>query len=78
MYRSAKIQKLIQLVTLMVIMLSFQYADILATSSLIVGLSLILFIGIPHGANDHLIFLGCLNLLKVKNHIRPFFFMVAI
>jgi len=59
--RNPRIQLMVQLFTLIIIMVSLIKHELFVSSSLVVALVLILFIGIPHGANDHLLFF---NLIK--------------
>ena len=59
--RNPRIQLLVQLFTLIIIMVSLSESEWLVSSSLVIALVLILFIGIPHGANDHLLFFNLIN-----------------
>jgi Brp/Blh family beta-carotene 15,15'-monooxygenase len=54
--RSSKLQNIIQLITFIIIMGYLSNHPIFAGSSLILSIILIAIIGIPHGANDHLLF----------------------
>lgn len=59
--RNPRIQLIVQLITLIIIMVSFIKHELFVSSSLLVALVLIVFIGIPHGANDHLLFFNLVN-----------------
>jgi len=59
--RNPRIQFIVQLITLAIVLVSFSSHEWLISSSLLVALVLIVTIGIPHGANDHLLFF---NLIK--------------
>lgn len=59
--RNPRIQLMVQLITLIIIMVSFIKHELFVSSSLLVALVLIVFIGIPHGANDHLLFFNLIN-----------------
>lgn len=52
---------MVQLITLAIVLVSFSNQQWLLSSSLLVAIVLILMVGIPHGANDHLLFF---NLIK--------------
>ena len=56
--RNPRIQLMVQLFTLIIIMVSLIKHELFVSSSLLVALVLIVFIGIPHGANDHLLFIN--------------------
>lgn len=66
--RNPRIQLIVQLITLIIIMVSFIEHELFVSSSLLVALVLIVFIGIPHGANDHLLFF---NLIKKSADKKP-------
>ena len=73
--RNSRIQLLVQLFTLIIIMVSLSKSEWLVSSSLVIALVLILFIGIPHGANDHLLFFNLINRrIDEKNHKSNLFF----
>ena len=59
--RNPRIQLLVQLFTMIIIMVSLSESEWLVSSSLMIALILILLIGIPHGANDHLLFFNLIN-----------------
>ena len=59
--RNPRIQLMVQLFTLIIIMVSLIKHELFVSSSLLVALVLIVFIGIPHGANDHLLFFNLIN-----------------
>lgn len=59
--RNPRIQIMVQLITLAIVLVSFSNQQWLLSSSLLVAIVLILMVGIPHGANDHLLFF---NLIK--------------
>lgn len=61
--RNPKIHLLVQLVTIIIVMLNFISHELLVSCSLIIAVALIVLIGIPHGANDHLLFF---NLFKKR------------
>lgn len=61
--RNPKIHLLVQLVTMIIVMLNFISHELLVSCSLIIAVALIVLIGIPHGANDHLLFF---NLFKKR------------
>lgn len=73
--RNPRIQLMVQLFTLFIIMVSLNKSEWLISSSLVIALVLILFIGIPHGANDHLLFFNLINKRsEEKNHKNTLFF----
>lgn len=73
--RNPRIQLLVQLFTLIIILVSLSKSEWLVSSSLIIALVLIVFIGIPHGANDHLLFFNLINRrIDEKNHKSNLFF----
>jgi len=73
--RNPRIQLLVQLFTLIIIMVSLSESEWLVSSSLMIALILILLIGIPHGANDHLLFFNLINKRRdEKNHKSTLFF----
>jgi len=59
--RNPRIQIMVQLITLAIVLVSLSNQQWLLSSSLLVAIVLILMVGIPHGANDHLLFF---NLIK--------------
>jgi Brp/Blh family beta-carotene 15,15'-monooxygenase len=63
--RNPRIQFIVQLITLAIVLVSLSKNEWLISSSLLVALVLIVLIGIPHGANDHLLFF---NLIKKNLH----------
>ena len=63
--RNPRIQLLVQLFTMIIIMVSLSKSEWLLSSSLVIALVLILFIGIPHGANDHLLFFNLINIIRL-------------
>lgn len=63
--RNPRIQLIVQLITLITILVSFSKNEWLISSSLLIALVLIVTIGIPHGANDHLLFFNL-----IKNNIN--------
>ena len=73
--RNPRIQLLVQLFTMIIILVSLSKSEWLVSSSLVIALVLILFIGIPHGANDHLLFFNLINRrIDEKNHKSNLFF----
>ena len=77
--RNPRIQLLVQLFTLIIIMVSLSKSEWLVSSSLVIALVLILFIGIPHGANDHLLFFNLINKrIDEKNNKSTLFFAIYI
>ena len=72
--RNPRIQLLVQLFTLIIIMVSLSKSEWLVSSSLVIALVLILFIGIPHGANDHLLFFNLINKSVDKNNKKSILF----
>ena len=73
--RNPRIQLLVQLFTIIIILVSLSKSEWLVSSSLIIALVLIVFIGIPHGANDHLLFFNLINRrIDEKNHRSNLFF----
>jgi beta-carotene 15,15'-dioxygenase len=73
--RNPRIQLLVQLFTMIIILVSLSKSEWLVSSSLIIALVLIVFIGIPHGANDHLLFFNLINRrIDEKNHKSNLFF----
>lgn len=73
--RNPRIQLLVQLFTMIIILVSLSKSEWLVSSSLIIALILIVFIGIPHGANDHLLFFNLINRrIDEKNHKSNLFF----
>ncbi len=73
--RNPRIQLMVQLFTLIIIMLSLIKHELFVSSSLVVALVLIVLIGIPHGANDHLIFFNLINKrVDEKNEKSTLFF----
>ena len=63
--RNPRIQFIVQLITLAILLVSLSKNEWLISSSLLVALVLIVLVGIPHGANDHLLFF---NLIKNNIH----------
>jgi Brp/Blh family beta-carotene 15,15'-monooxygenase len=60
-------------------MVSLSKSEWLVSSSLVIALVLILFIGIPHGANDHLLFFNLINKrIDEKNNKSTLFFAIYI
>jgi Brp/Blh family beta-carotene 15,15'-monooxygenase len=60
-------------------MVSLSKSEWLVSSSLVIALVLILFIGIPHGANDHLLFFNLINKrIDGKNNKSALFFAIYI
>ena len=77
--RNPRIQLLVQLFTLIIIMVSLSESEWLVSSSLMIALILILLIGIPHGANDHLLFFNLINKrIDEKNRKSTLFFALYI
>jgi len=73
--RNPRIQLMVQLFTLIIIMLSLIKHELFVSSSLVVALVLIVLIGIPHGANDHLLFFNLINKrVDEKNEKSTLFF----
>ena len=73
--RNPVIQLMVQLITLIIIMVSFSKNEWLVSSSLVIALVLIVLIGIPHGANDHLLFFNLINKrMDEKNNKSTLFF----
>jgi Brp/Blh family beta-carotene 15,15'-monooxygenase len=73
--RNPRIQLMVQLFTLIIIMLSLIKHELFVSSSLVVALVLIVLIGIPHGANDHLLFFNLINKrIDKKNEKSTLFF----
>ena len=73
--RNPVIQLMVQLITLIIIMVSFSKNEWLVSSSLVIALFLIVLIGIPHGANDHLLFFNLINKrMDEKNNKSTLFF----
>ena len=73
--RNLRIQLMVQLFTLIIIMLSLIKHELFVSSSLVVALVLIVLIGIPHGANDHLLFFNLINKrVDEKNEKSTLFF----
>ena len=73
--RNPRIQLFVQLFTMIIILVSLSKSEWLVSSSLIIALVLIVFIGIPHGANDHLLFFNLINKrIDEKNHKSNLFF----
>jgi Brp/Blh family beta-carotene 15,15'-monooxygenase len=73
--RNPVIQLMVQLITLIIIMVSFSKNEWLVSSSLVIALFLIVLIGIPHGANDHLLFFNLINKrIDEKNNKSTLFF----
>jgi hypothetical protein len=54
--RSSKLQSVVQLITLIILLGCLSNHPFVISSSLIIAIILIVAIGIPHGANDHLLF----------------------
>ena len=66
--RSSKLQSVVQLITLIILLGCLSNHPFVISSSLIIAIILIVAIGIPHGANDHLLFFSLFqNKLKEKN-----------
>lgn len=73
--RNPRIQLMVQLFTLIIIMVGLSKSEWLVSSSLMIALVLIVFIGIPHGANDHLLFFNLINKrIDEKSHKSTLFF----
>lgn len=66
--RSSKLQSVVQLITLIIILVCLSNHSIVADSSLIIALFLIVIIGIPHGANDHFLFFNLFQNRLKENH----------
>ena len=75
--RNPRIQLMVQLFTLIIIMVSLIKHELFVSSSLVVALVLILFIGIPHGANDHLLFFNLINKRVDKNNKKSTLFFAS-
>ena len=54
--RNLSIKIFVQILTLIITLISFSNQPLIVSSSLVIAILLIVFIGIPHGANDHLLF----------------------
>jgi len=73
--RSSKLQSVVQLITLIILLGCLSNHPFVISSSLIIAIILILAIGIPHGANDHLLFFSLFqNKLKEKNKSGGLFY----
>jgi Brp/Blh family beta-carotene 15,15'-monooxygenase len=75
--RNTRIQLMVQLFTLIIIMVSLIKHELFVSSSLVVALVLIVFIGIPHGANDHLLFFNLINKRVDKNNKKSILFFAS-
>jgi Brp/Blh family beta-carotene 15,15'-monooxygenase len=75
--RNPRIQFIVQLITLAIVLVSFSSHEWLISSSLLVALVLIVFIGIPHGANDHLLFFNLINKSVDKNNKKSILFFAS-
>jgi len=75
--RNPRIQLMVQLFTLIIIMVSLIKHELFVSSSLLVALVLIVFIGIPHGANDHLLFFNLINKRVDKNNKKSTLFFAS-
>lgn len=75
--RNPRIQLMVQLFTLIIIMVSLIKHELFVSSSLVVALVLIVFIGIPHGANDHLLFFNLINKRVDKNNKKSILFFAS-
>jgi Brp/Blh family beta-carotene 15,15'-monooxygenase len=58
-------------------MVSLSKSEWLVSSSLVIALVLIVFIGIPHGANDHLLFFNLINKSVDKNNKKSILFFAS-
>ena len=58
-------------------MVSLIKHELFVSSSLVIALVLILFIGIPHGANDHLLFFNLINKSVDKNNKKSILFFAS-
>jgi Brp/Blh family beta-carotene 15,15'-monooxygenase len=58
-------------------MVSLIKHELFVSSSLVVALVLIVFIGIPHGANDHLLFFNLINKSVDKNNKKSILFFAS-
>jgi len=72
--RNPRIQLMVQLFTLIIIMLSLIKHELFVSSSLVVALVLIVLIGIPHGANDHLLFFNLINKRVDEKNVKDTLF----
>jgi Brp/Blh family beta-carotene 15,15'-monooxygenase len=75
--RNPRIQLMVQLFTMIIIMVSLIKHELFVSSSLVVALVLIVFIGIPHGANDHLLFFNLINKSVDKNNKKSILFFAS-
>jgi Brp/Blh family beta-carotene 15,15'-monooxygenase len=75
--RNPRIQLMVQLFTMIIIMVSLIKHELFVSSSLVVALVLIVFIGIPHGANDHLLFFNLINKSVDKNNKKSNLFFAS-
>jgi Brp/Blh family beta-carotene 15,15'-monooxygenase len=75
--RNPRIQFIVQLITLAIVLVSLSKNEWLISSSLLVALVLIVFIGIPHGANDHLLFFNLINKSVDKNNKKSILFFAS-
>jgi len=75
--RNPRIQLMVQLFTMIIIMVNLIKHELFVSSSLVVALVLIVFIGIPHGANDHLLFFNLINKSVDKNNKKSILFFAS-
>jgi Brp/Blh family beta-carotene 15,15'-monooxygenase len=73
--RNAKLQRMVQLITLVVLLGCLSNHPFISASSFLLAVSLIILIGIPHGANDHLLFFNLIqNKLMGRNNPKVLFY----